>query len=332
MNGNAESRDGLSRWLVANLKIGETYTLADMAGLLGVQTEAVKRKGVLTRQGADAQLLLITREKDKYSTPEYVDHLEGATLFWSGQNRLKSTERNLQNGDHDTFIFIQERRHTPYIYYGRAVPVRMHISMELDNPSRIVFDLPEYYEIIKDVVGQTRENGITTVADPQVPYSPDTPSRTETQIVAKIRTAQTTYRNNVLSFWNNECAVTGVNDTKWLIASHIKPWREATNQERVDPRNSLLLTPNFDKLFDRGVISFSSSDGKIILPDKLSMSMWSNLNRLNINEETQLRTVPDGVGEYLDYHKRYVYNFEPTGTEKMSNEELLENLLVSGLA
>lgn len=329
MIGLAESRDGLARRLVSNLTIGKAYSLGDLASLLEVKEEAVKRKGVLTRANSDAQLLLITLEKDKYSTPEYVDHIDGSTVFWSGQNRIKSTENNLLNGTHDTFIFIQQRRHSPYLYYGRAVPIRMNISKVIDVPSHVIFDLPEYANMIeqRNLPSSTSDS---YVADIQVEYGVNSPRLTEKEVIAKIRTAQSDYRNRVLTFWDNKCAVTGVDDTKWLIASHIKPWREATNEERVDPKNSLLLTPNFDKLFDRGVISFSPSDGRIILPEQLSMRMWSNLNRLNINEDTHLRKVPDGVGEFLEYHKRYVYNFEPTG--KLSNEEFLEDVVVRGLA
>lgn len=329
MNGLAESRDGLARRLVSNLTIGKAYSLGDLASLLEVKEEAVKRKGVLTRANSDAQLLLITLEKDKYSTPEYVDHIDGSTVFWSGQNRIKSTENNLLNGTHDTFIFIQQRRHSPYLYYGRAVPIRMNISKVIDVPSHVIFDLPEYANMIEQR-NVTTSTSDSYVADIQVEYGVNSPRLTEKEVIAKIRTAQSDYRNRVLTFWDNKCAVTGVDDTKWLIASHIKPWREATNEERVDPKNSLLLTPNFDKLFDRGVISFSPSDGRIILPEQLSMRMWSNLNRLNINEDTHLRKVPDGVGEFLEYHKRYVYNFEPTG--KLSNEEFLEDVVVRGLA
>lgn len=330
MNGLAERQDGLARKLVSSLIIGRSYTLDDMAALLGVQLEAIKRKGVLTRANSDAQILLMMLEKDKYSTPEYVDHIDGCTLFWSGQNRIKSTENNLLKGTHDTFIFIQQRRHTPYIYYGRAVPIRMNVSMVVDVPSHIIFDLPEYAELMEGRSDSISDGRADYVSDVVVQYGNNTPHLTEKEVIAKIRTAQSAYRNNVLTFWDNQCAVTGVDDITWLVASHIKPWREATNDERVDPRNSLLLTPNYDKLFDRGVISFSPIDGKIILPEQLSMRMWSNLNKLNINEETHLRKVPDGVGEYLEYHKRYVYNFEPTG--RLTTEEFLEDIVVRGLA
>lgn len=318
MIGLAEKQVGLARKLVHSLKICKEYSLSDFAYLLGVQENAVRGKGVLTRSNSDAQILLITLQKDKYSTSSYIDHLDGSILFWSGQNRIKSTEMNLVNGTHDTFIFIQQQRKTPYVYYGRAIPLRMDIHKEIDVPSRIVFDLVEYeqYLLVKK----------STFVEEQVPSYGNGLLKTESETIKKIRVAQTIYRNNVIKFWNNRCAVTGVDDEKWLVASHIKPWKESSDEERVDPRNSLLLTPNFDKLFDRGIISFSPSNGKIILPEKLSAKMWSNLNKFNINEDTHLSSVPNGVGTFLEYHNKYVYSFEPS--YEQNNEDFLEYMLL----
>jgi hypothetical protein len=55
------------------------------------------------------------------------------------------------------------------------------------------------------------------------------------------------------------CRITFVDNPTHLIASHIKPWRESTNEERLHEGNGLLLTPTVDHLFDRGFISFQDS-------------------------------------------------------------------------
>jgi putative restriction endonuclease len=44
-----------------------------------------------------------------------------------------------------------------------------------------------------------------------------------------------------------------------LIGSHIKPWRECSNEERLQGTNGLLLTPSADPLFDRAFISFDDN-------------------------------------------------------------------------
>lgn len=44
-----------------------------------------------------------------------------------------------------------------------------------------------------------------------------------------------------------------------LIASHIKPWAECINEEKIDVANGLCLSPNFDGLFEDGLIGFDSN-------------------------------------------------------------------------
>lgn len=132
----------------------------------------------------------------------------------------------------------------------------------------------------------------------------------------------------MLSLWNGQCAVTGVDEKEWLIASHIKPWRESTDWERIDPKNSLLLSPNYDKLFDRGVISFNPSNGKIILPEKMDARFWRNLDRLGITEEKELKFVPEGTDKYLDYHKEMVFGFTPS--RDFDASDFVEQLIQEG--
>jgi putative restriction endonuclease len=38
-----------------------------------------------------------------------------------------------------------------------------------------------------------------------------------------------------------------------LRASHIKPWSDCSNRERLDPLNGLLLVAHIDALFDNGL-------------------------------------------------------------------------------
>ena len=60
--------------------------------------------------------------------------------------------------------------------------------------------------------------------------------------------------------WEGRCALTGVSIGAVLRASHMKPWVEATDEERLDPENGLLLAANADALFDRYLISFTQTE------------------------------------------------------------------------
>lgn len=92
--------------------------------------------------------------------------------------------------------------------------------------------------------------------------------RTEKEQLMKARLGQGLFRQALIDYWGH-CAVSGCTLVSVLRASHIKPWREASNAERLDPFNGLLLAPNIDALFDKALISFAR-DGAILISKKLS--------------------------------------------------------------
>ena len=91
---------------------------------------------------------------------------------------------------------------------------------------------------------------------------------TERIAVLKSRVGQGVFRERLIGYWKG-CAVTGADCISVLRASHIKPWRDSSNEERLDQFNGLLLTPNLDAAFDAGRISFDNS-GKIMLSPKFA--------------------------------------------------------------
>lgn len=84
------------------------------------------------------------------------------------------------------------------------------------------------------------------------------------------RIGQGAFRQNVLSRWDNRCAITGCTLGPVLRASHIKPWRNSTHSERLDPDNGLPLTANIDALFDSGLISFSDL-GEVLFSSRIAV-------------------------------------------------------------
>ncbi|MCP9943012.1 HNH endonuclease [Cyanobium sp. ATX 6E8] len=88
------------------------------------------------------------------------------------------------------------------------------------------------------------------------------PSTTERDALTKARLGQGLFRHRVAEL-EPACRVTGLMRQEFLVASHIKPWRDCDNRERLSGANGLLLSPHIDKLFDRHWISFDS-DGQLI--------------------------------------------------------------------
>lgn len=85
-------------------------------------------------------------------------------------------------------------------------------------------------------------------------YKP--PATTEREGLVVSRVGQGYFRNQLIDKFDYKCAVTGSGVKTVLIASHIVPWREATDAERLDVNNGILLSLLYDALFDTHLISF----------------------------------------------------------------------------
>ncbi|MGV2482309.1 UNVERIFIED_CONTAM: HNH endonuclease, partial [Salmonella enterica subsp. enterica serovar Weltevreden] len=72
----------------------------------------------------------------------------------------------------------------------------------------------------------------------------------------------------IIHRWEYKCAVTGFGELDILVASHIVPWKDATDNERLDVHNGILLSPTYDARFDRHYITFENN-GKIILTETI---------------------------------------------------------------
>lgn len=127
----------------------------------------------------------------------------------------------------------------------------------------------------------------------------ETVDQTTRQAIVQSRIGQGQFRIALIDYWAG-CAVTGCQVVDLLVASHIKPWRDANNVERLDRFNGLLLQPNLDAAFDKGYISFDDS-GRILISRSLSSEA---LLQLGINFSMKLRWVEEGHRQYLEYHRR----------------------------
>jgi hypothetical protein len=140
-------------------------------------------------------------------------------------------------------------------------------------------------------------------------FSPDSLSsinpsipETEREAIVKSRIGQGRFRTDLLVYWEG-CAVTGFRDTRVLRASHLKPWAESNDRERLDPFNGLLLTPNLDTCLDQGLISFERT-GRIILSKQLSKEEWM---KLGIEADQRLAKLDDRHENYLSHHREEIF-------------------------
>jgi hypothetical protein len=126
---------------------------------------------------------------------------------------------------------------------------------------------------------------------------------TDREAIIRARRGQGLFKQRVMNI-ETKCRITGINNPFHLVASHCKPWRDSSNDERLDGENGLLLTPSIDHLFDRGFIGFEDSGKLIISP----VAHLPSLERMGI-ETRGVVTVGGfaaGQRQYLEFHRNAV--------------------------
>lgn len=128
------------------------------------------------------------------------------------------------------------------------------------------------------------------------------PDSSESTYLLKARRGQGIFRERVFGK-ELSCRITGVTDRSLLIASHIKPWRFCSNTaERLDGENGLLLSPNADLLFDRGLLTFED-DGNA----RLSRRLASNVSDALLPIQSAPRPLTIGQRHYMNYHRKRIF-------------------------
>ena len=126
---------------------------------------------------------------------------------------------------------------------------------------------------------------------------------TDREAIVRARRGQGLFKQRVMQI-ETHCRITGVNNLSHLLASHCKPWRDSSNEERLNGENGLLLTPSVDHLFDRGFIGFEDSGDLIISP----VAHKPSLQRMGIETDRPINvgTFTEGQRQFLDFHRNAV--------------------------
>lgn len=281
------------------LEIGRGYDRKVLASLWGLAGFQAIGRGVFTPKGVGQIFLFVTRERLGWMTP-YKNFLDDDLLFWDGEKGHGSDERisRASHDDEEIHLFYRDHRLTPFTYYGKVVMVRC--SRFTDRPSEFVFN------VVSIAAKFTPSESMQLAEDPAdyAVISEAGMNSIDRAVTTKSRgIAQRMFRGNLLRLWQGCCAVTSVQEPRVLRSSHIKPWVNASVQEKVDHFNGLLLVPNLDALFNEGLISFRD-DGKIIVsPD------WrpDDQRRMHIAPDLRLRTIHPESSPYLEFHRDVVF-------------------------
>lgn len=129
-------------------------------------------------------------------------------------------------------------------------------------------------------------------------------TETQRQTLVLARRGQGLFRERVHAL-ETFCRVTRVDRAEHLRASHCKPWRVATNDERLDENNGLMLTPTIDHLFDRGFISFRDNGELLVSP----VAHKPSLERMGVPTQRPVSSDRFRVSQrvFLEYHRDEVF-------------------------
>ncbi|SMN11913.1 putative type II restriction endonuclease [uncultured Candidatus Thioglobus sp.] len=139
--------------------------------------------------------------------------------------------------------------------------------------------------------------------DTEIKFKANQP--TEKMVISKTRIGQEKFKQALIKEVGKVCPITQIDNSRLLIAGHIKPWSHSNNSEKLNPKNGILLSPLFDKLFDMrvGLITFTA-DKRI----RLSKKLEKNANRLGIVDGQIINNLKiDGREEFLQYHEKFIF-------------------------
>jgi putative restriction endonuclease len=149
--------------------------------------------------------------------------------------------------------------------------------------------------------------------------------QTERILLAAARVGQHVFARQVLANCGSSCVFCGLRPasfgaTRMLMAGHIKPWKDSSSAERLDPRNGLAACPAHDVAFDTGMLTVNGGL-RIHLAAPLAAAITTDPLAKQYYGRPPLREVlllPDGAQaparKYLDWHRQNVFRQDASVT------------------
>ena len=301
------------------LSVGDKYSKKDLAELLGQPNLAKVREGIARCASSSATLFFVDLEKlGKEQRFHFNDFFQEDFFHWDSQTTQHihtPTIQQIVKGDLTPHLFVRvvqkiKNVTQPFIYCGRLVfdtheegtskPVHM-LFHNIDYDDHTTNDdLIDIYLWKPSKAGRETQSKINRqgVITPNRARKYRKPNETERKGLVTSRVGQGYYRQKIIERWEGKCPVSGMSIIPILIASHIVPWSQSNDEEKLDVNNGILLSPNVDALFDKCLISFKN-DGSILISGKISIE---DRLALGLNHTIKI-PVSERMTPYLERHR-----------------------------
>ncbi len=238
--------------------------------------------------------------KDGWDNPNVFSYTgegqEGDMKFVKGNLALRD---HIENGKR-VFLFEYERSgYVKFICELEFFDVESFETLDLNKANRtaIMFFFKRKGSYLPVNPEQLHLNQVNeTIADY---LEASKPSKTERSGIVTLRVGQGAFRQKMIHRWQYQCAVTKFNKVELLIASHIVSWSKSSDRERTDVHNGILLSPVYDALFDKHLISFDHK-GNIILSDSIEQESYK---QIGVTGKEKIQNLSRYNLEYLDRHR-----------------------------
>jgi len=301
------------------LTVGEKYSKKDLSTLLDEPNISLVREGIYNLKNSKSSLFFVDLEKKGKETRfHFDDFFEGDFFHWDSQTTQHIESPKIQeivNGNLIPHLFVRispkiKNVTQPFIYCGRLTylsyeegtskPVHMiYQNIDYDDYTQNE-DLIDIYLWKPSSIGKTTRSKISNqgVVSKKRKKNYKKPNTTERKGLVTSRVGQGYYRQQIIEKWGGKCPITGIDVKSILISSHIVSWSESNDEERLDVENGILLSPLFDSLFDRHLISFQDT-GEIIVSNILNEE---NVKKLGLSGDIKI-SVTEGMKKYLKIHR-----------------------------
>lgn len=301
------------------LALGDEYSKKDLSVILNEDSLTTVREGVFSCKNTNSYFLFVDLEKEGKEERFYFnDYFEGEYFHWDSQTTQHIDSPKISsiiNGELEAHLFVRtvqklKGKTQPFIYCGRLK--YQEYDDNTSKPVHIIFQNIDYddftdNEKLIDIylwkpekVGKISRVNVSKrgMASEKRKASYKKPTTTERKGLVTSRVGQGYFRNALLEKYDNKCAVTKSELDKILIASHIVPWSESTEEERLDLNNGILLSPLYDALFDKHLISFKNN-GDIVIGTQLNAE---EVIMLRIDQSATIE-VNEEMKSYLERHR-----------------------------
>jgi len=216
-------------------------------------------------------------------------------------------------------------------YYGLGVDFKgIFKGLNPEEAMRIIPDDHPAYALV-DVIGRYANIYTNIEPDAEGLYRIKVKPGMEKMAQRCVRANQYQFRESVLDVYGGACCITGVKNSKLIIASHIKPWSRSSPIQKTDPCNGLCLNRMHDAAFDTGLMTVDSETLRVMYAPEIEETMPEDTfySFFRKYDGKKIRLPIDGFepgAEYLQYHNAHV--FERNVKQEVYGSELLIDGLI----